>query len=520
MPLSPQQAAQELLLRRSARKDFRSWCLLRGWQPAKHHDLIIAKLQQLVDDFPDPTTKKFKHKRKVMLLMPPGSAKSTYTSKEFIPWFLGHCPGSCILASSYSKDLINSFGRAGRNIVEQNSNTLGYELEKDTRASDEWETTNGGRYFCAGTGAGIAGHRFDFGLIDDPIGTEEQANSKTHREKLGQWYLNDFTPRAKPDAVIFIIANRRHEQDLCGQLLNKTEDFPNGLAGDSDEWDVISIPFRAEFDNDPLGRQKGETLWPEYFNEAFIRAVDGKPAKTRAGLYQQRPCPETGNFFDSSTFEGYRANELPPLNELKIYITSDHAISKKEEANKSCFGVWGVDSKDNLWLLPEIFWRRADASEQVEAMIKLAKKYSPICWYAEKVHITQAIGPFLSKRKRETKVYFNVKEITSKKDKRSRASSIEGRMSMHKVFFPKFASWWDDAEYELLTFDGGKDDDFVDMCGLIGKALNSLSSGEEAEVDDTPKDINVNQTPCLNFAWLKQQARNQRLKEEVEVLYN
>ena len=91
---------------------------------------------------------------------------------------------------------------------------------------------------------------------------------------------------------------------------------------------------------------------------------------------------------------------------------------------------------------------------------------------------------------------------------------------MHKVFFPKFASWWDDAEYELLTFDGGKDDDFVDMCGLIGKALNSLSSGEEAEVDDTPKDINVNQTPCLNFAWLKQQARNQRLKEEVEVLYN
>src|SRR6185312_2669626 len=168
LQVSPQLAAQELLNRRRARQDFASWCRALGYNLMRHHEFIVSKLQDIADS---PTA------RYVIILISPGTAKSTYSSKLFIPWFLGRKPGHSILACSYSKDLAQTFGRAARNYVEQHSELLGYGLAGDTRAADEWQTTSGGRYFCAGVGAGIAGHRADLGLIDDYLGNQQDADS-------------------------------------------------------------------------------------------------------------------------------------------------------------------------------------------------------------------------------------------------------------------------------------------------------------------------------------------------------
>ena len=50
-----------------------------GRQPAAHHLLIIRTIQSLLDGDLYPI-------RKVMFLMPPGAAKSTYTSQLLPPW--------------------------------------------------------------------------------------------------------------------------------------------------------------------------------------------------------------------------------------------------------------------------------------------------------------------------------------------------------------------------------------------------------------------------------------------------
>ncbi len=486
--LTPEQAALEVLRRRKARQDLRSWCQLCGFEPARHHDLIISKLQALVDGTAT--------KRKLMLLMPPGTAKSTYTSKLYVPWYLGKMPDKTILACSYSYTLAEQFGRFGRNLVQEKSNILGYELKPDSKAAGEWETTKGGRYFCAGVGAGIAGHRADCGLIDDPIGSQEDADSKLVRDKQWDWYRTDFRPRLKPNAIEILICNRRHEQDLAGMI----------LSTEADEWDVVLIPFYAG-ENDCLGRSVGEPIWPEYFNKSISVMVEKLPPRLRSGLYQQRPAPEEGDFFKREWLVGYESQDLPA--ELRKYGASDHAISKKDDANKTCMGFGGIDSEGVLWLLPEIFWQRADSEEQCFAMMRLNRQVKPLVWRAEKGHISQSLGPFLRKMMRENHNFINILEYTPKKDKPTRARSIQGMFALGRVRVPKFAPWWPDAEHQLLTFPASAEDDFVDMIAHLGNQVEQMTQPEDTIVVEEKIDFEA----PITMGWIKDSVARQRKRE-------
>ena len=75
-----------------------------------------------------------------------------------------------------------------------------------------------------GVGGAIAGRRADLVVIDDPIRSREDADSETVRDKIWDWYINDFVPRLKPNSARVIIANHRNEDDLVGRLLQKEAD--------------------------------------------------------------------------------------------------------------------------------------------------------------------------------------------------------------------------------------------------------------------------------------------------------
>lgn len=498
--------AKEILDRREARRNFRAWCLLCGFNPAKHHDLIIDKIQAVAES-PTP--------RYIILEMPPGAAKSTYTSALAPPWFMGKRPGSCILACSYSKDLVTSFGRRCRNYVDERENVLGFSLKADTKAADEWESSNGGRYFCAGVGAGIAGHRADLGLIDDYLGNQEDADSKTVRDKQWDWFKGDFYPRLKPNASIFIIANRRHEDDLIGRLTqpNRT-DFTNDSPIPPEQWEVIRLPFFAE-KNDPLGREVGARLWPEWFTEEQAKQINRLNPRIRSGLYQQRPAPEDGDFFKQTGLVGYEEQDLPSLSELRIYAASDHGISTKEDACPSCMGGCGVDSQGVIWILPDLRWQRMDSMAQVNNMLSWSSQHHPIYWRAEKGHITQSIGPFLRKRMKETKIWINIREVTPKRDKVSRARSIQGLCELGKVHFPKFAKWWPEAENQMLTFPGSRENDFVDFLAHLGAEVEYMTNGEVVSVE---RQGDVNELPVepLTLDWIRQSSARRSRRELVE----
>ena len=49
LEVSPQRAAQELLKRRSIRVSLTDWAQYKGFEPAKHHQLIIEEIESFLD---------------------------------------------------------------------------------------------------------------------------------------------------------------------------------------------------------------------------------------------------------------------------------------------------------------------------------------------------------------------------------------------------------------------------------------------------------------------------------------
>lgn len=490
----------ELQRRLELRESFEAWCLANlpeGQAPALHHRFIIENLQRLVKgQLLKPDGKPYK---RMLIMLPPGSAKSTYTSWLFVPWYLNTAINLTILATSHSYDLVESFGRRCRNLIDLVGKWLGYSLTSDSKAAGSWATTNGGQYYCAGVNAGIAGRRADLGLIDDPIGDEMQAQSKLFRDRLWEWYHNDFVPRLKPQAIRILICNRRHEDDLAGRLTN-----PKQPGNEADDWFVLSIPMEAE-ENDVLGRTKGQRLWPEWFTDEQVTDAKKSPS-TWAGLYQQHPTPESGDFFKREWIVEYNSlNELPK--NLRIYVTSDHACSTERGANLNCFLPFGIDEDNHLWILPDIFWQTASPLESVEAMFAIVERRRPIKWRAEKGHISKSLRPLIEKLMQERGTFFVLEEITAASDKRTRCGSIAGRMQQRMVHFPSFASWYADALHEMMTFTGSGDDKADDFCDALGHAgMMLLSMTRPTAIrKQQPEPLNVDFVPTMG--WMKESSK-------------
>jgi len=395
--------------------------------------------------------------------MPPGSAKSTYASILFPAWMLQRQVAN-ILAASHTIELAEKWGRRVRNLVDDHRLVLRVDLANDSQAAGRWALSNGAEYYAAGVGTGIAGFRAKFGLIDDPLRSRQDADSDLIRDRIWDWYLNDFRPRLVPHAAQVLIQTRWHEDDLAGRALQH------------DDWKVISLPAMAEA-NDPLGRALDEPLWDDDYGygEQLRELQKNTPARTWSALYQQRPAPEEGDYFKVEWLRPYI--HVPDLKTLRIYGASDYAVTD-DGGDYTVHVVVGIDPEGRMYLLD--LWRKQAASDEwVEAFCDLVKLWKPVGWAEEQGQIKSGVGPFLTKRQRERKAFVFREEFPTRGDKSIRAQSIRGRMALDGLYVPVNAPWYPAFRSELLSFPAGKHDDCVDAIGLIGQLLDIMSAGQK-----------------------------------------
>jgi predicted phage terminase large subunit-like protein len=252
-----------------------------GLKPAEHHKLLIRELEAVARGQND----------RLLVNMPPGSAKSTYASVLFPAWMLAQQPNLTLIGASHTADLAESFSRRVMGIIREHSETLALDLS--TEAVSGWSTTNGGFYKSAGVNGPITGRRGDLVLIDDPVKNREDADSERFRDRAWGWFGADVRTRLKPGGRIVVIMTRWHEDDLGGRLLQQQGDL----------WKVLKLPAIAGHD-DPLGREPGEWLWSddEYGYGAELRKVYREYQKNGAtrdwgALFQQDPRPGDGGIF-------------------------------------------------------------------------------------------------------------------------------------------------------------------------------------------------------------------------------
>jgi predicted phage terminase large subunit-like protein len=407
--------------------------------------------------------------------MPPGSAKSTYASILYGPWYFSQHNDHCVIAASHTVELAEKWGRRVRNLIQANQNVLGVGLADDSHAAGRWETSAGGEYFAAGVGTAIAGRRADLAVIDDPVRSRQDADSETVREKTWDWYRSDLYTRLKPGGRVVLIQTRWHEDDLAGRLLASA-------ARGGDDWHVISLPALAELD-DPLGRAPGEALWPAWQGTQALERVRGTLApRDWTALYQQRPAPEDGTYFLSKWLKPY--DKVPPRDTLAVYGASDYAVTS-DGGDYTVHVVVGLDPDGHMYLLD--LWRGQTSSDLwIEQFCRLIKEWKPREWAEETGQIRSGVGPFIERMQREHKAYVYRREFPTRGDKGVRAQSIRGRMALDGLYVPTWAPWFSDLRAELLSFPAGKHDDQVDALGLIGQLFDHISDGNKPKEKGHP----------------------------------
>jgi predicted phage terminase large subunit-like protein len=415
----------------------------RGYTPNWHHKVLAEKLMETEKGDID----------RLMVLMPPRHGKSELASVRFPAWFLGRNPSLRVIATSYSARLAETFGRKVREIVADPKFrlTFGFGLSKRSRASDRWETTEGGGYIAAGVGGSITGMGGDLLIVDDPFKNQEDADSKTYRDKVWEWYQSTLYTRIEKGGKIVVILTRWHEDDLAGRL----------LASGNDDWHVVSFPAVAEGDEE--FRNIGEPLWEDKYDSADLQRI-----KTTVGtrvwnaLYQQRPAPQDGAVFKKGWWRFY--DRLP--DDIDSYIQSwDMTFSDSSGADFVVGQVWAL--KGSARYLVDQVRERMDFVKAIQAVREMTEKYPEAnAKYIE----DKANGPaVISALRNEIQ---GLIPVNPKGSKIARANSVCPVIEAGNVFLKKGARFSDELMEEASLFPAGKNDDMVDAM------TQALSCGE------------------------------------------
>ena len=278
-------AWRERAFRRKLRQSLEAWCRFaladQGFAPAPHHLAVIRALEDVASG----------RTERLILLMPPGSAKSTYTSVLFPAWWMARFPQRSVIAASHTASLAEHFGRMLREKLRTHGPRLNVFLRQDARAAGRFITEAGGEYFAIGVHGAVTGRRADLAVIDDPVATFEDAASAGSRDHVWNWYRSELLTRMKPGGRIVLTMTRWHRDDLAGRLI------------DTGQWKVLRLPALAEAD-DPLGRAVGDALWPAWeMREALQAKREAMGEASFAAMFQQAPLAQGGSPFDLSKIE-------------------------------------------------------------------------------------------------------------------------------------------------------------------------------------------------------------------------
>jgi predicted phage terminase large subunit-like protein len=476
-PTPLQQAAAQELLRQEDALDslsrLREYIAPTGHvdfqhPPATHHDLIIYHLERLERG----------EINKLLILAPPGSAKSTYCSIQYPMWRLARAPHTNILCASNTMTLAEEFNRRRRLVAMTPDwarlSETGPELVKE--GVEHFVTTKQGGIRAAGVGSGIVGFRSQLNILDDPIASLEEALSPAALDKQWAWFINEFRTRLVPGAPELIVSTRWAKKDIAGRILDLVK------AG-TEDWTVLRLPMLADRQDDPLGRAEGEPLWPDYFTRAHIREKQQDPLMWST-QFQQTPLDESGSWVDR---QSVIYTDSPPLGEPHCVIAIDLALSVGK-GDFTVFAVGRVDCDRRLHIV-HVDRSRIGPDESVDKLFELAWLYQPLQVIADDDNATKVFRIAVHERMRK-----GVRGLTPfalellpmrGKDKETRAAPIRAMFLRGDVRILR-AGWTATLVSELLEFPAGDHDDQVDALGLIGRRFPMLSAPSKPPVARDP----------------------------------
>lgn len=427
------------------------------WYPSKLHKFLCRTLQEFVEREND------KSWECMILNTPPQVGKSTTGTETFPAWWQMKHPDSGVILVSYGDDLAERFGKSNLEKVEQFGYLFGVELDPKKSTSKEFKIKgHAGRMISRGYGSALTGYTGNLIFIDDPVKNAVEADSERDRNKKWNDFERSIKTRLGAGDKLILIMTRWHEDDLAGRLM---EYYP-------DRTTVINIPCECEDENDPLGREIGDSICPEIgkdnewladFKKSLI-SEEGR--RTWNALYQGRPTEREGNVLKRDWWEYYERKDYENGN-LKFdwMIMSVDATFKDRATNDFvAITVWG--KKDHRIYLVDLINDRFNFAQTIRA-IRIMKVRHP--------NITniliedKANGSAIIQVLRDE--LFGITAVTPHESKFARVDAVSYAIESGNVYLPKDKNFTWEFIDQCAAFPNGKHDDIVDS---MSQALQRL----------------------------------------------
>ncbi len=480
----------ELLRRgREAAADFEYFCrFVLNIKKADHQEEWF-KLAQDIGDNPDG--------KKVIIIAPPGSGKTTLVGVGLVAWMIGRYPerhyGLFVYADKpawerslavrklieFDKPYHFAFPHIKPDFTAWDKST--FRIQRQNMA-DPHPTLRAG-----GTGSSVVSYRINGLIIDDPMSQRTAATSEL-REKTFKNYEEAIETRLTTDAWQFWIGTRWSDDDFIGRMLERK---------DHGGFEVTHV--KAILDN-------GTSYWPsEYPIDKLNELKEAKPATFHIQYQGDTTGGETQiikqlTVYEDKLYEEKRDDaervivypddyedeeeigrfvEVDKYNkDLLIGIGIDTALKKGQENDYTVGYIGGLDKNGRVWILDR-FKGRFGTPELKNKIKLLYKRWRPMnIWVEDSAQGTPAVETV-----RAALPYIPIMTVpVSAGGSTNRVNALQSHMHPGYVVFPRFVFWLPDCRYYLTHFPYTDHDDDVD--GLFVLVDNLLQAIHPSRYED------------------------------------
>ena len=404
-----------------------------------------------------------------MVSMPPRHGKSEYLSKYLPPWYLSKFPDNRVMLITYGGNFASKYGRLTRNLVRECSSTLGISVSSDSSSASKWDLRgHEGGMQAAGVGGSITGEGAHLLLVDDLIKNSEEAASEVYREKTWDLFQSTVSTRMAPNAAIIVTMTRWNNDDVMGRLLKQDS---------REKWDYVCFPAIAE-DDDQLGRDPGEALWPEQFSlQALEEKRDDLSLYFWNALYQQRPTKHDSVEWPESYFDSHDFwfDEWPTKTDT-VVMSLDPSKGKTQRSDFSAIVALARTPNGHLWVDADV--KRRPIGSMVEDSAAFAHRYYPACFRVEGNGFQEVLAPMIWKSMEELGIgWIPVEARDSKGDKENRIRRIDPLLRSKSIHF-RNSEGCRLLVAQLKEFPMAKHDDGPDALAIACKLLHEIETGQ------------------------------------------
>ncbi len=444
----------------------------RAFIPGRHIRAICKALEAVADG----------RLRRLIISIPPRSAKSTTVTVAFPAWLWARAPRTRILSGSYSVSLAVRDALRTRRLIEgpwfQRGWGHRFQMAGDQNAKLRMETSETGHRISFGVTSGITGEGGDIIILDDPNTADDmfsEAGRLAVQEAWDQKISNRLNDPEK--SAVVVVQQRVHEADATGHLLSK--------GG----WRNLRIPFLFEADHPcevpEIGfkdwrTREGEPFWPERFPpDYYDEQLRNLGAIGVAAQLQQRPAPAKGGMIDLKWFRRYRV--LPSRDQwLEVMQAWDTASSGKELTSAPWVGATWIRTETGFYLVRiHRAWHNYPEGKRAVQ--------SEYAWCSEHLHPPHTV--VLEEKSTGASLLQELSDQTTMplipmvpdKDKVTRLGLESPTVEAGNVWLPESASWLSDFEREIMAFPNSATMDQADCLSM------SLKHFREGGVDSGPR---------------------------------